>query len=139
MYDKVWRYLELEKTFDPPDFLSRLRLASDLVFQPIGHILFWVCFFSFPRILTYFRYKENPSKFTLLMYCVSSLHIFVGCLLSWSKMLEFYHLGTLFLVQHIKYARARPYFVINSSQKSHQLFKYAAYDSLSSGTLHHIR
>jgi hypothetical protein len=55
-------------------------------------------------------------------------------------MLEFYHLGTLFLVQHIKYARARPYFVINSSKKSHQLFKYAAYDSLSArSTLHHIR
>ena len=128
MYQKVWRYLELETKFDPPDFLSRLQLFADLLVQPMSHVLFWVCFLAFPKVLTYFRYKENPSKFTLFLYVLSTLHIFWGCLNSWSNMIEFYHLGTHFLVQHIKYARSRPYFVVNSRQKSHQLFKYAAYD-----------
>ena len=100
---------------------------GDLVFQPVGHVIFWVCFFAYPAILEFFRYKKNPSAFTLVLYALSTLHVMYTCLHNWSHMIEFYHLGTLFLVKHIQYARSRPHFVVNSPHKSHQLFRYAAY------------
>ena len=130
MYEKVHRYLELEKIVDSSDFLSRLRLYADLILQPLGHILFWCCLFLFPSVLTRFGYSESPSMIKYMLYVVSTLQVLFHCGTAWSNMIEFYHLGTLFLVTHIKYARGYPYYKIRSTHPSHQLFRYAAAVSL---------
>jgi hypothetical protein len=130
MYEKVHRYLELEKIVDSPDFLSRLRLYADLILQPVGHVIFWCCLFSFPTVLASFGYSESHSIVKYILYIASSLQVVMHCLTAWSNMIEFYHLGTLFLVTHIKYARGHPYYKIRSAHPSHQLFRYAAAVSL---------
>lgn len=130
MHSKVWRYLELEKTLDSPDFLSRLKVFGDLVFQPISHVLFWVCLFSFPAVLLKFGYSENPTKMKMIFYIVSSLQVLYNAFVGWSKMIEYYNLGTFFLIEHIRYARTPFYYKIRSSHPSHQLFRYSALNSL---------
>jgi hypothetical protein len=134
MHSKVWRYLELEKTLDSPDFLSRLKVFSDLVFQPISHILFWACLFTFPSVLVKFGYSETPSKMKLIFYILSSLQIVYNTFVGWSKMIEYYDLGTFFLVEHIKYAKNPIYYKINSPHPSHQLFRYSAATALTHQT-----
>lgn len=134
MYKQVHRYLELEKLVDTPDFLSRLTLAADLVVQPLNHILFWCSLFFFPSFITRFGYSESPTVFRIILYIVSSIQVFMKCVTSWTNMIEFYHLGTLFLVTHIKYARGYPYYKIRSAHPSHQLFRYAAAEALTAST-----
>lgn len=126
MHEKVWRYIELEKMLDSPDFLSRLKVFGDLIFQPLSHIIFWVCLFTFPSILVRFGYSETPSKMKMLVYVISSLQVFYHMINGWIKMVEYYNLGTFFLVEHIKVARMPFYYNIQSSTPSHQLFRYAA-------------
>lgn len=130
MYEKVWRYLELEKILDAPDFLSRLKLFSDMVFQPLSHLFFWVCLFAFPAILPKFGYKDSPSKWKMAYYVITTLQVISRMYDKWSKMIEYYNLGTFFLVEHIKHARTPINYVINSSHPSHQLFRYPAMSSL---------
>lgn len=134
MYEHVWRYLELEKMLDSPDFLSRLKVFSDLIFQPISHLLFWVCLFTFPSVLVRFGYSETPSKMKLIFYTLSSIQVIYHMFIGWSKMIEYYNLGTLFLVEHIKQARNPIYYKINSAHPSHQLFRYAATAALTHQT-----
>jgi hypothetical protein len=126
MHEKVWRYLELEKKLDDPSFFSRLMLVAELVFHPIGHVLFWVSFFFFPNILTYFGYIEQPSILKIGLYIFSTCQAMLAMVNGWSNMIEFYHLGTLFYVTHIKYCRTPNPFVVRSSTKSHQLFRYSS-------------
>lgn len=126
MHDKVWRYLELEKTLDSPNFLSRLQVFSDLVFQPLSHLMFWVCLFTFPAVLVRFGYSETPTKMKMLFYIVSSLQVLYNTFNGWSKMVEYYNLGTLFLVEHIKNAKQPIHYTIKSSHPSHQLFRLSA-------------
>jgi len=130
MYDKVWRYLELEKMLDSPDFLSRLKVFGDLAFQPFSHLIFWVCLFTFPSILVRFGYSEKPTKIKLIFYVVSSLQVLYNMFVGWSKMIEYYDLGTHFLVEHIKNARNPIYYKINSEHPSHQLFRLSAAEAL---------
>jgi hypothetical protein len=130
MQDKVWRYIELEKRLNSPDFLSRLKLWSELIIQPIGHIIFWVCLFSAPALLSYFGFTEEPTTFKMLMYAFNTFQVLTAMFKGWSNMIEYYHLGTHFLCQRIKYAKTKINYVINSSTPSHQLFKYAALDLL---------
>jgi hypothetical protein len=130
MHNKVWKYIELEKKLDSPDFLSRLKVFSDLIFQPFSHLIFWVCLFTFPAILIKFGYSESPTKMKLLFYVISSLQVVYHMFNGWIKMIEYYNLGTFFLIEHIKYARTPFYYKINSSTPSHQLFRYAAQSSL---------
>jgi hypothetical protein len=130
MYKNVHRYLELENRLDKPDFFSRLKIVGDLIIQPIGHLLFWIGMFLFPSILVHFGYAEKPTAFKILFYIVSSAQVVWHCFDGWSKMVEYYNLGTLFMVQHIKYARTHFPFTVNSSKPSHNLFRYAAMDLL---------
>jgi hypothetical protein len=134
MYEKVWRYIELEKKFEPPDFLSKLHIAADLIIQPFGHLFFWACFFAFPALLAKFGYAEKPTFLKLLFYVISGIQVIVKMVTSWGDLIEYYQLGTLFLVTHIKFARGYPHYVINSPERSHQLFRYAAAEALSTAS-----
>ena len=126
MHEKIWRYLELEKKLDSSSFFSRLMLIAELIVHPIGHVLFWVSFLWFPGVLSYFGYAEEPSFLKIALYIFSSGQAILAMARGWSKMIEFYHLGTLFLVTHIKHCRTPNPFVIRSSTKSHQLFRYSS-------------
>ena len=126
MHEKVWRYLELEKMLDSPDFLSRLKVFGDLVFQPLSHLIFWVCLFTFPAVLVRFGYAEKPTKMKMIFYVISSLQVLYNMGIGWSKMIEYYDLGTHFLVEHINQARNPIYYKINSKHPSHQLFRLSA-------------
>ena len=130
MHEKVHRYLELERKLDNPNFLSRIRLAADAVLQPISHLMFWLCLWFFPSVLLQFGYTETPSTFQFVFYVVTTIQVLLECVHTWKTLFEFYDLGTFFLVKHIKYARNRPYYHIQSSHPSHQLFKYAAFTAL---------
>jgi len=133
IHAQVWRYLELEKKLDSPDFFSRIQLAAELCIQPLIHILFWMCFFLWPNALKPFGYV-TLTKFRVTMYVISSIQMCVHAWNGWRNMIEFYHLGTLFLVTHIKYAKHPFAYTINSSHPSHQLFKYAAFTALTPPT-----
>ena len=130
MHTKVWRYLELEKTLDSPDFLSRLKVFGDLVFQPLSHIFFWACLFTFPTVLLKFGYSESPTKMKMLFYIVSSLQVFYHMFNGWNKMIEYYNLGTFFFVEHINNAKNPIEYIINSPHPSHQLFRLSAAKAL---------
>jgi hypothetical protein len=130
MYEKVWRYLELEQMLDSPDFLARLKVFGDLLFQPLSHLVFWVCLFTFPAVLVRFGYSEKPTKMKMIFYVISSLQVFYNMSVGWSKMIEYYDLGTHFLVEHIKNARNPIYYKINSEHPSHQLFRLSAAEAL---------
>jgi hypothetical protein len=126
MHKDVHRYLELEKIVDKPDFFSRALLVGECLLQPLGHILFWLGTFYFPEILAYFGSTEEPSMLKLCFYAFNTVQVFIQMITSWSNMIEFYHLGTLFLVTHIKLCRTPNPFIIKSSTPSHQLFKYSS-------------
>ena len=126
MHEKVWRYLELEKMLDSPDFLSRLKVFGDLVFQPLSHLVFWVCLFTFPAVLVRFGYAEKPTKMKMIFYVISSIQVLYNMAVGWSKMIEYYDLGTHFLIEHINQARNPIYYKINSAHPSHQLFRLSA-------------
>ena len=130
MYEKVWRYLELEKMLDSPDFLSRLKVFGDLIFQPLSHLVFWVCLFTFPTVLVRFGYAEKPTKMKMIFYVISSLQVLYNMAIGWSKMIEYYDLGTHFLIEHIKHSRNPIYYKINSAHPSHQLFRLSAAEAL---------
>jgi hypothetical protein len=130
MYKKVWRYLELEKMLDSPDFLSRLKVFGDLIFQPLSHLVFWVCLFTFPAVLVRFGYAEKPTKMKMVFYVISSIQVLYNMAIGWSKMIEYYDLGTHFLIEHIRNARSPIYYKINSKHPSHQLFRLSAAEAL---------
>lgn len=130
MYDKVWKYIELEKRWNSSDFLSRLQVWSELIIQPIGHILFWICLIAAPSLLSYFGYTEEPTNLKMAMYAFNTFQTLIAMFKGWSNVIEYYHLGTLFLCERIKYAKSNFKYVINSSNQSHQLFRYAALNSL---------
>ncbi len=132
MYKDVQRYLELEKKVNSPHFLSRLQWIATLVIQPLGHLLFWICLVAFPNVLAYFGYAEQPSTLKMIMYVLSSFHTLYRCITSWIDVVEFYQLGTLFILAHIKYARSGFQYHIRSSTPSHTLYRYAAAAALSS-------
>ena len=126
MHKDVYRYLELEKKVDKPDFFSRALLVGECVLQPLGHILFWMGICGFPEILAYFGSTEEPSIAKLCFYAFNTVQVLIQMFTSWSNMIEFYHLGTLFLITHIKLCRTPNPFVINSSTPSHKLFRYSS-------------
>jgi hypothetical protein len=130
MHDKVWRYIELEKRWNAPDFLSRLQIWAELIIQPIGHIIFWICLLAAPSLLIYFGYSEEPTNLKMFMYGFNTLQVLIAMVKGWSNVIEYYHLGTHFLCQRIKYAKTNFNFVVNSSNPAHQLFRYAALNSL---------
>jgi hypothetical protein len=130
MDKQVWRYLELEEALNPPDVVSRVKLLIDLVLQPAGHVLFWMCFLAFPSLLRMLGYTESPTKWKLLWYLMGTARVVWVWFTGWRDMIEYYHLGTLFLVTHIRYARTPFQYEIQSDRPSHQLFKYAALTAL---------
>jgi hypothetical protein len=126
MHKDVWRYIELETKLNDPSFVSRLMLLGQLVMQPLGHIIFWISFFWFPSVLVYFGYQEVPSFSKLAFYIFGSIQTCYAMFEGWSNMVEFYNLGTLFLVAHIKLCRLPNPFIVRSSNRAHQLFRYAS-------------
>jgi hypothetical protein len=126
MHSKIWRYLELEKKLEPSSFFSRLMLLGELVIHPIGHLLFWICFLCFPSVLLYFGYSEEPSNMKIAMYLFGSIQALVAMVRGWAEMFEYYNIGTLLYVTHIKQCRIPNPFVVRSATKSHQLFRYSS-------------
>jgi hypothetical protein len=130
MYDKVWRYIELEKKWNTPNFLSRLQIWAELIIQPLGHILFWICLFAAPSLLTYFGFVDTPTNLKMAMYGFNTIQVLIAMFKGWINVIEYYHLGTLFLCERIKHSRSKINYIIKSSDPSHQLFRYAALNSL---------
>jgi len=126
MYKDVWRYLELEAALEPPNVLLRVNVWLDLLVRPLLTIAFWVCVFCMPSLMSWFRVPASPSKFQYAMYALMGFNVLKTCAEGWSDMIEYYHLGTLFLVSHIKHARSGFPYAIRSPVKSHHLFRYAA-------------
>jgi hypothetical protein len=123
----VWKYIELDKKIQPDGFLDRVSFYSTLVVQPAGHVLFWVCFLFFPTLYTYFGGDVNQPWYTMLFYIVSSLQVFYGSIVSWSEVVEHYNLGTTLMVWKIlSHGLGLPLLEINSKNRNHQLFRYAA-------------
>jgi hypothetical protein len=126
MHTKIWRYLELEKKLEPSSFFSRLMLLGELVVHPIGHVLFWISFLWFPSILLYFGYAEEPTYMKIGLYIFGTVQAVIAMVRGWADMFEYYNIGTLLLVTHIKQCRTPNPFVVKSSTKSHQLFRYSS-------------
>ena len=132
MPNEIWRYLELEKTYTPKTLFAKCMLIGELVIHPINHIMFWICFFYFPNILTNFGYKEKTPFFKLSFYIFASIQVFVKMVQGWNNIIEFYNLGTFFITLEIMFSKMNNPFKIQSSNESHQLFKNYLF-------LHHIR
>jgi len=132
MPNEIWRYLELEKTYTPKTVFTKCMLFAELIIHPINHIMFWICFFYFPNILTKFGYKEKTSFFKLSFYIFTSIQVFIKMFQGWNNIIEFYNLGTFFITLEILFSRTKNPFKIQSSIDSHQLFKNYL-------LLHHIR
>jgi hypothetical protein len=127
----VWRYIELQKKYDSPNFLDRLTTISTLIVQPFGHVLFWIMFFGFPSLYTYFGGELKLSWFQIVFYVVSSLHVFWECLSEWMCVLEYHQLSTTLMIWKLLTVCLRlPTIAIHSKDKNHQLFKWAAGMSL---------
>lgn len=123
----VWRYVELNKKYDSPNFLDRLSTVSNLIVQPIGHVIFWTLFFGFPSLYTYFGGELNPSLFQFVFYIISSLQVFWTCLSEWTEVLEYHQLITTLMIWKLLTLRLRvPTITVHSTDKNHQLFKWAA-------------
>jgi len=127
----VWKYLELEKTLWSSNFLEYAMTYATILIQPVGHVLFWVCYLGFPTLYTYFGGTHDMSFTTLAWYIASSLQVLVSAIQRWSEVVEHYNLGTTILVWKIlTHAYGVPLLDIQSSDLGHQYFKYAAGASL---------
>lgn len=127
----VWKYLELEKTLWSPNFLEYAMTYATILIQPIGHVLFWVCYLGFPTLYTYFGGIHDMTFTTLAWYIASSIQVLVSAIQRWSEVVEHYNLGTTILVWKIlTHAYGIPLLDIRSRNSGHQYFKYAAGASL---------
>ena len=127
----VWKYLQLEKTLWSPNFLEYAMTYATILIQPIGHVLFWVCYLGFPTLYTYFGGTHDMSFTTLAWYIASSIQVLVSAIQRWSEVVEHYNLGTTILVWKIlTHAYGIPLLDIRSRDPGHQYFKYAAGASL---------
>jgi hypothetical protein len=127
----VWRFIELEKKINPPQFLERLTLASNLFVQPIGHILFWGCYLFLPAMFVYFGGKVEMTTLSILMYAISTIQVVYSTFTNWSDIVEHYNLGTiLYTWKILTHGMGLPLIKIHSDEPSHQYFKYAAAISL---------
>jgi len=127
----VWKYIELDKKVNPAPFMEHMSLYSNLFIQPVGHVLFWGCYFFFPVLFEYFGGKVDMSTFSILFYAASSPQDICSALSCRSKMVEHHHLGTTHYARKIlTHGLGLPLITINSADRNHQYFKYAAAISL---------
>ena len=127
----VWKYIELDKKVNPPDFIQYAMRYSNMFIQPIAHILFWSCYFFFPDLFLYFGGSLETTWFSILLYIASSLQVVWNAIKNWSEAVEHYHLGTtLFTWKILARGLGLPLITIQSPDKNHQYFKYAAAISL---------
>lgn len=127
----IWKYLELEKKLWSPHFLEYAMTYATILIQPIGHVLFWVCYLGFPTLYTYFGGTHDMTWQTLAWYGISSLQVLISAIQRWSEVIEHYHLGTtIFVWKILTHAFGVPLLDIQSSDRGHQYFKYAAGASL---------
>uniref|UniRef100_A0A6C0B6Z9 Uncharacterized protein n=1 Tax=viral metagenome TaxID=1070528 RepID=A0A6C0B6Z9_9ZZZZ len=127
----VWKYIALDKKVNPAPFMEHMSLYSNLFIQPVGHVLFWGCYFFFPVLFEYFGGKVDMSTFSILFYAASSLQVLWSAFSSWSEVIEHYHLGTtLYTWKILTHGLGLPLITINSADRNHQYFKYAAAISL---------
>jgi hypothetical protein len=127
----VWKYIELDKKVNPVPFMEHMSLYSSLFIQPVGHVLFWSCYFFFPVLFQYFGGKVDMTTFSILFYTASSLQVLWSAFSCWSEVVEHYHLGTtLYTWKILTHGLGLPLIKINSADRNHQYFKYAAAISL---------
>ena len=127
----VWKYIELDKKVNPVPFMEHMSLYSSLFIQPVGHVLFWSCYFFFPVLFEYFGGKVDMTTFSILFYTASSLQVLWSAFSCWSEVIEHYHLGTtLYTWKILTHGLGLPLIKINSADRNHQYFKYAAAISL---------
>ena len=127
----VWKYIDLDKKVNPPAFMEHMSLYSNLFIQPVGHVLFWGCYFFFPVLFEYFGGKVDMTTFSILFYALSSLQVLWSAFSCWSEVIEHYHLGTtLYTWKILTHGLGLPLITINSADRNHQYFKYAAAISL---------
>lgn len=127
----VWKYIELDKKVNPVQFMEHMSLYSSLFIQPVGHVLFWGCYFFFPILFEYFGGKVDMTTFSILFYAASSLQVLWSAFSCWSEVVEHYHLGTtLYTWKILTHGLGLPLIKINSADRNHQYFKYAAAISL---------
>jgi hypothetical protein len=123
----VQRYIQLSKQFNSPHFLDRLSHVSTLVVQPIGHVVFWICFYFFPDLYTYFGGDIHVSFLRFSFYLLSSIQVVWGCLSGWMEVLEYYGLATKIMIWKLLTIRLNaPRITISSQDQNHDLFKWAA-------------
>ena len=127
----VWKYMEIDKRIRPVNFMDHLTVYANLFIQPIGHVLFWGCYFFFPALFVYFGGTLETTTLSIVFYAISSLQVLWNTFTSWSDVVEHYHLGTTLLTWKIlTHALGLPLIKINSADPNHQYFKYAAAISL---------
>jgi hypothetical protein len=129
--DVVWKYISLDKKVNPAPFIDYMTLYSNLFVQPIGHVLFWGCYFFFPVLFVYFGGTLEMTTFSILLYIVSSLQVLWNAFSCWSDVVDHYNLGTtLYTWKILTHGLGLPLIKINSADRNHQYFKYAAAISL---------
>lgn len=129
--DIVWKYISLDKKVNPTPFIDYMTLYSNLFVQPIGHVLFWGCYFFFPVLFVYFGGTLEMTTFSILLYIVSSLQVLWNAFSCWSDVVDHYNLGTtLYTWKILAHGLGLPLIKINSADRNHQYFKYAAAISL---------
>lgn len=129
--DIVWKYISLDKKVNPAPFIDYMTLYSNLFVQPIGHVLFWGCYFFFPVLFVYFGGTLEMTTFSILLYIVSSLQVLWNAFSCWSDVVDHYNLGTtLYTWKILAHGLGLPLIKINSADRNHQYFKYAAAISL---------
>ena len=129
--DVVWKYMALDKRVNPTPFMEHVSLYSNLFVQPAGHVLFWGCYFFFPALFVSLGGTLDAGWFSILLYTVSSLQVLWSAFSCWSEVVEHYHLGTtLFTWKILAHGLHLPLIKINSADRNHQYFKYAAAVSL---------
>ena len=72
--DVVWKYMDIDKRIRPVQFIDHLSVYANLFIQPIGHVLFWGCYFFFPALFVYFGGDSGNHNIIhrLLCYLISS-------------------------------------------------------------------
>lgn len=129
--DVVWKYIALDKKVNPPQFLEYLGVYANLLIQPVGHVLFWGCYFFFPAMFVYLGGTLETTTFSIMMYVISSLNVLWNAFKSWSDVVDHYNLGTtLFTWKILAHGMRLPLITIKSADPNHQYFKYAAAISL---------
>lgn len=125
--DIVWEYIALDKRVNPIQFMDHVSQYANLFVQPIGHVLFWGCYFFFPALFLSLGGTLETTWFSILLYVVSSLQVLWNAFTSWSDIVEHYNLGTtLYIWKILTHGLGLPLIKINSADPNHQYFKYAA-------------